>query len=54
MGHIVLFLDPLYQTIIHELVGGVLTPVVYPQYQNLPLCLVFHESLKLPKPLEDL
>ena len=54
MGHSVLLLDPLCRTILHELIGGVLTPVVCPQHLNLLSCLVLHESLELLQPLKDL
>ena len=54
MGHSVLLLDPLSQTILHELIRSVLTPIVYPQHLNLLSCLVLHESLELSEPLKDL
>ena len=54
MGHSVLLLDPLSRTILHELIGGVLTPVGCPQHPNLLSYLVVHESIELSKPLKDL
>ena len=54
MGHIVLFLDPLSRIILHELIGGVLTPVVCSQHPNILPYLVLHESFKLSEPLKDL
>ena len=53
MGYNVL-LDPLSRTILHELIGSVLTPVVCPQHLNLLSCLVLHKSLELSEPLKDL
>ena len=47
-------LDPLYRTILHELNGGILTPIVYSQHPNLLSYLVLHEILELSKPLKDL
>ena len=54
MGHSVLLLDPLSRTILHELIGSVLTPVVCPQHPNLLSYLVLHKSLELLEPLKDL
>ena len=54
MGHSVLLLNPFYQTVLQELIGCVLTPVVCPQHLNLLSCLVLHKSLELSKPLKDL
>ena len=54
MEHSVLILDPLSQTILHELIGSVLTPVVCPQHSNLLSCLVLHKSLELLEPLKNL
>ena len=54
MGHSVLFLDPLCRKILHELIGGVLTPISYSQHPNLLSYLVLHKSLELSEPLKDL
>ena len=47
MGHNVLLLDPLNRTILHELIGSVLTLVFYPQHLNILSFLVLHKSLEI-------
>ena len=54
MQHSVLLLDPLSRTILHKLIGSVLTLVVCPQHLDLLSCLSLHEILELSKPLKDL
>jgi hypothetical protein len=39
---------------VHELIGGILTPIVRPQNTDFLPCLVLHKSFKLLEPTEDL
>ena len=54
MGYNVLLAYPLCQTIIHELIGGVLTPIFCYQHPNILSCLVLHRSLELLEPGKSL
>ena len=54
MGHTVLLFYPLSQTILHELIGSVLTFVICFQLPNPLSYLVLHESFELSEPLKDL
>ena len=38
----------------HELIGGIITPIVGPQDLDLLPCLVLHKSFELLEPIEDL
>ena len=49
-----LSLNALLYAILVELLGGILTPVIWFEYLNLPPNLVLHKSFELLEPLQDL
>jgi hypothetical protein len=46
--------DALSCTKVHELLGGILTPIICPQNSDFPPSLVLHKSFELLELIEDL
>jgi hypothetical protein len=46
--------DALSCTEFIKLLGGILTPIICPQYSDFPPILDLHKSFKLLEPIEDL